>query len=108
MKREEVYNRINRERDYQDQFWGGTPHDEGHNLGDWLVYMQHYMDRAKIKYTTSFKTNEDTLHELRKVVALGIACFEQTGVPEREGTATVNVINANLTNIVAGNTTTGE
>lgn len=84
MKREDIYAVLNKERDYQDKRWGGNNHDETHNLGDWLIYMQHYMDRARIKYTTSMNTNKSTLDELRKVVAIGIACFEQQGLPERD------------------------
>ena len=82
MTREEVYNIINKERDYQDSLWGGRPHDEFKSVGDFIVYMDRYMTQVKEEYTTK-AGNTAALDQLRKVVALGIACFEYNGVPPR-------------------------
>ena len=84
MSKDQVFKVIENERAYQDQVWGGNNHDKAHTVGDWIVYMNHYLDRAKIKHSTAFRSDKEALTELRKVVALGIACFEQFGVPERE------------------------
>lgn len=83
MNREEIFKRLEQERTYQDKLWGGDKHDKSHTVGDWLIYMNHYLDRAKIKHSTSYKSDAEALKEMRKVVALGIACFEIYGVPER-------------------------
>ena len=84
MKREDVYKVIDKERDYQDAKWGGLDHDTEHSVGDWIIYMEYYLNKAKVSYSTSFYTDKPTLNELRKVIALGIAGFEIFGVPERE------------------------
>ena len=47
MSREEVYSVIDGERDYQDGLWGGRPHDEMKTVGDFLVYMDTYLRKAK-------------------------------------------------------------
>ena len=48
-----------------------------------MVYMQDYLTEAfhQISRTNS---DESALDTLRKVVTLGVACFEQHGVSERD------------------------
>jgi hypothetical protein len=82
MTRAEVYAVIDGERAYQDGRWGGTVHDENKRLGDWITYMRFYLDEAT-RRATKDSHERGALTELRKVVALGVACFEQMGVPER-------------------------
>lgn len=89
MKREQVYKVIDGERDYQNSKWSpnhmtdGVPADEGKTVAHFIVYMDDYMTRAKHEFTGS-GGDRATLEELRKVVALGVACFEAHGVPERK------------------------
>lgn len=82
MNREQVYEVINRERGYQDVKWGGKVHDNHHEVEAWIVYMQAYLNKAINRVSTESGPHGG-LDELRKVVALGIACFEIHGVPER-------------------------
>lgn len=80
MKRREVYRLIDGERDYQQA--RGQP-DE-HDLCEWLRIMNYYT-------TGAFDVGDDTLdeverlHEIRKIVAVGIAALEQHGCSPREG-----------------------
>ncbi len=83
MERPLVYAELDRERDYQNQKWGGKTHDSEHEVAGFLVYMQHYLARAFEKATMIAGT-EEALHEMRKVVALGVACFEIHGCPSRQ------------------------
>lgn len=82
MTRQEVYKVIDSERDYQDTKWGGKAHDNYHEVEAWILYMQAYLNKA-INRISSEKGPIGGLEELRKVVALGVACFEVHGVPER-------------------------
>lgn len=77
-----VYRALNEERDYQDSKWGGQVHDRGHEVEAWLIYMQAYLNKAINRVSTE-KGAQGALEEMRKVVALGIACFENHGVPPR-------------------------
>lgn len=87
MTREQVYEMIDRERDYQDQKWGGKKHDQNQSIGDFILYMDVYLNKAKQSYSGPFVEGANSLDELRKVIALGVACFEQIDdefVPQRE------------------------
>lgn len=81
MTRKEVYKEIDIERDYQYVKWGGKEHDEKENIASFITYMENYL-RASA-YHTSHGTDHAALEELRKVVALGVACLEINGCPSR-------------------------
>ena len=85
MTREEIYQVLEGEEDYQIKKWGEN-HDKRHTIGDFLVYMEAYLNAAKAGYT--FNSAPEGAHlaldQMRKVVELGIACFKAHGVPERE------------------------
>jgi len=74
MKREEVYELINKERDYQDR-----RHPKDASIPAELVMMQIYLTFA----LNDWAWKEDARHQIRKVVALGIRCLENHGCPER-------------------------
>lgn len=78
MKREQVYKVIDGERAYQDNRWG----QKQTTIGQYIVYMQDYLTES-IHHLARENTNDKALESLRKVVALGVACFEEHGVPER-------------------------
>lgn len=79
--RAEVYAAIDSEREYQDKKWGGESHDQLWNVGDWLVFMEVFLDKAKKEYT-AFEGNPSD--EVRKVAALAIACMEYNGISPRK------------------------
>ena len=81
MKREDVYKVLDGERDYQDSKWG-VQTDQGKRTENFIVYMQAYLNQA-VNDITFNKGDEKALDTLRKVVGLGIACFEINGVPKR-------------------------
>lgn len=80
--REEVYKALDSEREYQNKLWGGHAHDNFNSVGDFLTYIDMYLTRAKEQYTT-VAGHGAALEMLRKVTALGVACFEIHGVPKR-------------------------
>lgn len=80
MKRPEIYSIIDGERFYQDNLWGDL--DTRNNISDFILYMENYLQKAK--QTNNPDQHDQSLDALRKVVALGIACFEKFGVPSRQ------------------------
>jgi len=95
MDRAAVYRAINSERDYQLKCWGvrqpdGSLQEATHTPGEFLLYMQHYVTQAITEETTKHAAAANTLDIMRKIVALGVACFEQHGVPARPATASIN------------------
>lgn len=86
MKREEIYERIDTERDYQDTQWGtrrtldGTP-DEEKPVAEWINYIEFHLSKAKER--VYYLNTREALAELRKVAALAVRAMEIHGCPER-------------------------
>lgn len=81
MIRSDVYKAIDSERDYQDNKWGEQV-DRSHEVESYVLYMEHYLHKVREELSTKSGVSEG-LEQLRKVVALGIACFEVHGVNNR-------------------------
>ena len=86
MKRNDVYKRIDGERDYQDLRWSGDLRvgdvpDEEKPVAEWINYIEYHLSKAK-DCNYHLKTN-DALAELRKVAALAVRAMEIHGTPER-------------------------
>jgi len=73
MKREEVYELINKERDFQD-----SRHKKDEEISAELILMHIYLEQALEAWTYK----EDARHQIRKIVALGVRCLENHGCPE--------------------------
>lgn len=81
MDRSEVYTSIDVERDYQDRKWG-PPAAHPHEVGAWITLMRNKLNDAERAWATR-NNDAGALCEIRKVVATGIACGEQHGMPSR-------------------------
>lgn len=77
--REAAYHAIDGERDYQDKKWGDVPHE----TAAFVAYIQEYTNQL-VKASATIAGAEATLHAMRKVAALCVACMEQHGAPLRE------------------------
>jgi len=86
MNRQDVYKRIDGERDYQDATWiarrtlEGTP-DEEKPVAEWINYIEFHL--AKAKDRVYHLDTQGALAEIRKVTALGVRTMEIHGAPER-------------------------
>ena len=86
MKRIEVYEILDGERQYQDLRWtegnreNGIP-DEEKSVAEWISYMEYHLNKAKNKVYHLNK--EEALAEIRKVTALGVRAMEIHGCPKR-------------------------
>lgn len=81
--RQEIYEAINRERDYQDTVWG-RGHDEAHNLPAWLLIMRHLLLEAETTWLNGGPG--ESQRKLLQAVATGVAAMEVCGLYEREST----------------------
>lgn len=81
MERSKVYDAIDSERLFQDRKWG-TIEEHPHEVGGWLTLMRKLLGDAEKAWSES---NNDiaALAEIRKVLAVGVACCEQHGVEQR-------------------------
>lgn len=81
MLRSVVYAAIDSERNFQDRKWGDVE-DHPHEVGGWLTLMRKLLRDAEGAWATS-NGDYTALEEIRKIIAVGVACCEQHGVPTR-------------------------
>lgn len=81
LTRNEVFAAIDQEREVQDKKWG-TLDEHPHAVGSWLTIMRQLLNDAEKAYMSQHG-DFGALDEIRKVVAIGVACMEQHGVPLR-------------------------
>lgn len=81
MKRQTVYEVIDTERYYQDRKWGPVQ-DHPHEVGGWLTLMRKLLTDAEVAWSSS-NGDYKALLEIRKVLAVGVACAEQHGLTMR-------------------------
>ncbi len=92
--RAEVYEAIDGEREYQKK-WDTAESSGKHETGAFILFMEYYLQEARRLESiledggNSLKQKslgaEGSLDFVRKVTALGVACMEQNGIPERVG-----------------------
>ncbi len=75
MTRDEVYDLINEERDYQDSLGSDRTDGRTHTVGEELVLMQVYLQRALAEWANN-PGDLYALKEIRKVAALAVRCLE--------------------------------
>ncbi len=95
--RSEVFGVLMRERTYQRLRWGvrqrdGSMVEQAHSVGDFLVYIQHYLNAA-IRNMSMTSGSEAAMADVRKIAALCVACAEQHGIPERTAGPDNKIIN---------------
>ena len=81
MEREKVYHAIDTERDFQERKWG-TIRAHGHEVGAYLTIMRNLLVDADRAWAAN-NNDYDAMEEIRKMVAVGVACCEQHGVQTR-------------------------
>lgn len=87
VSRSEVYAAIDSEREYQDRLWpehGGASNPNPLTIGEFLVLLDDYLQKAKSQWTTERKPEVQTLHIMRKIAGIAVNCMEQHGAPKRD------------------------
>jgi hypothetical protein len=78
----EVCEVIQTERDYQNRQGNNWQHKNKPSVEAELLLMEEYLQKARTAWVT-IPGNEQTLDILRKVVGVGVRCFENHGCPKR-------------------------
>ena len=94
MEKDKIYSAIDGERWYQDKKWGVKKNQ----VAAWILFMEHHLGEAK-KYASVEDNDDKALDSLRKVTALGVACFEEHGLPLRDITDGIKEVKKKVTKI---------
>ena len=93
--RQEVYNAIDSEREYQEAMWGDSLSNErapdpakeesggDHTLDEFTLYISGYTNEL-VQMASHFVGAEEQLAIIRKIAGLSVACMEQHGAPKRK------------------------
>lgn len=83
MKRQEVLEAINSERDYQDKRWGliDDPNYVSYEPSQFLIDIEIHLNKAKQANYIIDKIG--VMEELRKIGALAVKCGEVHSMPKR-------------------------
>lgn len=84
--RNDVYAAIDSERDYQEMRKQRDQGQQFHSVEEFILYMEYYLQETRKIASTVWgpEAKPATLEFLRKVVALGVACMEVHGAPQRK------------------------
>jgi len=85
MTREMVLEAIKKERNFQDRKWGSL-NIRSHELGSWLLIMEHELKEAKDAWTKpGYEADTDVFKEIIHVAAVAVACLEQHAPSNLQG-----------------------
>lgn len=101
MERQEVFDTIYNEREYQDNAVkkGGTHIVKEFPLGSALTAIRHKLDLAVVKWYGGVSPHQECMDELRKIAAICVQMGEQYGMPERSQGPALSIIPQELLNI---------
>jgi hypothetical protein len=85
LPRQDVYDLIDGERDYQDALGPGRTDGQQKSVGDYLVLLDRYVHEAKASYV-GVPGNLLALDVVRKVAGIAVRCMEEHGAPQRHAT----------------------
>lgn len=72
-----VFDQIRQERARQDRQWGGDDHDDEHNPGDWLNFIDEHRARArKAVMSRANRSDEEYRKQLVEIAALAVAATQ--------------------------------
>lgn len=80
--REEVYDKLDEERDYQDALPPSRTDGTPHTVGNFLVMMETYMRRAFDAWTMN-PGDQQALDNIRKIGGICVQAMEKHGAPRR-------------------------
>ncbi len=80
--RQEVYEAIDTEREYQDRLPPSRTDGKVHTVGEFLTMMRAYMTKAEAAWT-EHPGDAAALEIVRKITGIGVNCMEKWGAPKR-------------------------
>ena len=82
LKRDEVFEVINGERDYQDSLTSSRTDGTPKSVGEYITMMSHYVTKMQEAWTVN-PGNTPSLDIMRKCAAIAVHCMEDHGAPTR-------------------------
>jgi hypothetical protein len=83
MTREEVYQLVDGERDYQDRLSSERTDGTQHSVGDYVTMLTHYVNKLQEAWTMK-SGNAAALDVMRKCAGIAVHCMEDHGAPARK------------------------
>lgn len=80
MKRRDVYQMIDGERDYQDALPDDRTDHKDHSVGDYLTMMNYYLSEANRQWTLNYYPAR-ALDIVRKLAGIAVHCMEDHEAP---------------------------
>lgn len=75
--RQSVSLEIDKERQHQDELWGGTRHDDQHRANAWLLFISRYVGKAVDSiYRMKDAPRKSYRHRMIQIAALAVAAVE--------------------------------
>ena len=96
MKRSQVYELIDSERDYQDQQWPSRGIEEEGSpvpsympsneltIGEFILLVEEYTTKARLAWTQEKRPELTALDNIRKIAGIAVNCMEQHGGVKRD------------------------
>lgn len=84
--REEVYQALDGERDYQNSLYPTSETEGFHSVAEYILYLEDYIAEARSIASRTWGPEATTqcLDVIRKITALGVVCMEQNGIVQRK------------------------
>lgn len=84
--RQEVYEAIDGERDYEDELWpqNGERDNPRLTVGEFLLLIEEYVDKARKDWTVESRPENATLKGIRKIAGIAVNCMENHGALRRQ------------------------
>lgn len=76
--RQEVFDMLNKEREYQEAKWG-TIEERPHSIPGYLLIMRKELEEAESGWMKNAPGRDSALQEILQVAAVAIAALEQHG-----------------------------
>lgn len=89
-RREIAFQVLDDERKYQIEKWSRHYDDSQWSVADWIVFIERYVQEAKDRIGCPNGLN--SLHSIRKIGALAVACMEHRGIRTRAEELAVKAI----------------
>jgi hypothetical protein len=82
MNRDDVYELIDGERDYQDSLPSTRTDGREHTVGEYMIMLQYYMNKA-VEVWTMTPSDVEALNNIRKIAGICVHCMEDYDAPAR-------------------------
>jgi hypothetical protein len=76
--REEIFNKINQEREYQDRKWGNID-EHPHSIPGYLLIIRKELEEAEEGWMKNVPGRDSAMSEILQIAAVAVAAMEQHG-----------------------------